>query len=143
MLTYASLHFAGDAMKLGTKLLAAPLLTAVVVLLTGQVNVFMMGRASDAALASSKSGFEDFKTIASAQQQIGQVHAGVYRTVSIIGSMDEAKVKAFRADLGKQLDGVKRVVATVADGAGSDTELRNSVATLGQLIDKYKGQADS
>jgi methyl-accepting chemotaxis protein len=130
-------------MKLGTKLLAAPLLTAVVVLLVGQVNVFLMGRASDAALTSSKAGFENFKTVADAQQQIGQVHASVYRTVSIIGSMDEAKVKGFRADLAKQLDGVKRVVGGVADNAGADAELRNSVTTLGGLIDKYKGQADS
>ncbi len=130
-------------MKLATKLLAAPLLTAAVVMLTGQLNVFLMGRASDTALGSSKTSLDDFKTIASAQQQMGQIHASVYRTVSIIGSLDEAKVKAFRADLAKQLDGVKRVAGAVTDSSVSDAELKASVAKLNQLIDKYKGQTDS
>ncbi len=130
-------------MKLGTKLLAAPLLTAAVVLLAGQLNVFLMGRASDAALTSSKTSLDDFKTIASAQQQMGQIHASVYRTVSIIGSLDEAKVKAFRAELAKQLDGVKRVAGAVTESSVSDAELKSAVGKLNQLIDKYKGQTDS
>jgi methyl-accepting chemotaxis protein len=130
-------------MKLGTKLLAAPLLTAAVVLLSGQLNVWLMGRASDAALTSTKTSLEDFKTFASAQQQMGQVHASVYRTVSIIGSLDEGKVKAFRADLAKQLDGVKRVVGAVVNTSAADQELHASVAKLNDLIDKYKKQTDN
>ena len=39
---------------------------------------------------------EDFKTVASVQQQLGQVHTSVYKTVALIGSLDDAKVKAFR-----------------------------------------------
>lgn len=129
-------------MKLGMKLLTAPLLTAIVVLVSGQINAVLMSQEASKGLASSKAGLEDFKTIGSAQQQLANVHTNVYRTVSIIGSMDEAKVKAIRADVAKQLDGVKRVVGAVT-AVGADAELKTVVADLSKQIDKYAGQADS
>ena len=129
-------------MKLGMKLLAAPLLTAVLVLVSGQINALLMGQEADKGQASSKAGLENFKTIASAQQQLAQVHTGVYRTVSVIGSMDEVKVKTIRAELAKQLDGIKRAVGAMAS-AGGDAELFTAVADLNKQIDKYAGQADA
>lgn len=127
---------------LGMKLLAAPLLTAVVVLVSGQINAMLMNQEASKGQASSKAGLEAFKTIGSAQQQLAQAHTNVYRIVSVIGSMDEVKVKAVRTDLAKQLEGIKRVVgATVS--AGADTEFRTAVADLNKQIDKYAGQADS
>ncbi len=129
-------------MKLGLKLLAAPLLTAVLVLLAGQINAVLMGQQTDKGLASSKAGLEAFKTIGAAQQQLAQAHTNVYRTVSIIGSLDEAKIKAIRADLTQQMNGVKRVVGAMSSDAG-DTELQAAVSQLTQQIDKYRGQADS
>ncbi|WP_296447610.1 methyl-accepting chemotaxis protein [Rhodoferax sp. UBA5149] len=129
-------------MKLGLKLLAAPLLTAVVVLVSGQINAVLMNQEAGKAQTSSKAGLEGFKTIGSAQQQLDHVHTNVYRTVSVIGSMDEAKIKSVRADLAKQLDSVKRVVGAIAS-AGGDAELRTAVADLNKQIDKYAGQADS
>ena len=129
-------------MKLGMKLLAAPLLTAVVVLVSGQINAMLMGQETVKGQASAKAGLEDFKTIAAAQQQLAQAHTSVYRTVSVIGSMDEAKVKAVRVDLANQLAGIKRVVGAVAS-AGSDAGLGSAVSDLTQQIDKYAGEADS
>ena len=129
-------------MKLGLKLLAAPLLTAVLVLLTGQINALLMGQQTDKGLASSRAGLEALKTIGGAQQQLAQAHTNVYRTVSIIGSLDEAKIKGIRADLAKQMEGVKQVVGALATGS-ADKELSTAVAELTRQIDKYRGQADS
>ena len=129
-------------MKLGMKLLAAPLLTAVVVMLAGQVNTWLMGREMANGQASSKAALEDFKTMGSAQQQLAQLHTHVYRTVSVIGSMDEEKIKAIRADLSRQLEGVKRVVGAMAP-IGNDGELRALAVDLSKQIDKYAGQSDS
>ena len=66
----------------------------------------------------------------------------MYRTVSVIGSMDEIKVKAVRTDLAKQLAGIKQVVGAMA-AAGTDAGLGAAVADLNKQIDKYAGQADA
>ncbi|WP_081708701.1 methyl-accepting chemotaxis protein [Rhodoferax saidenbachensis] len=130
-------------MKLGMKLLAAPLLTAVVVVASSQINTYFLGIQSDASLGSSRSSLEDFKTLASAHQQISEVHAGVYRTVALIDSLDEPRVKNMRADFLKQLEGVKRVVETVAGDGNVDPELQTHVKAVLAFIDNYAKQADA
>ena len=129
-------------MKLGMKLLAAPLLTAVVVLLSGQINSVLMTRSAHEGQAATKTSLEDYKVVVSIQQQLGQAHTGVYRTVALIGSMDDPKIKAIRADLTQQLGGVKRVIESMVNDQ-SDAETKSGVADLLKQIDKYAGQADS
>ena len=129
-------------MKLGLKLLAAPLMTALVVLSVGQLNSVLMTQQADKALMASKAALEDFKTIGEAQQQMGQAHTNVYRTVSVIGSMDEAKVKSVRTELNTQLQGIKRVVSGMGT-PGKDAGLTAVVSDMKQQIDKYAAQADS
>lgn len=130
-------------MKLGMKLLAAPLLTAVVVLLAGQINSVLLSREAEKGLSSSKVSMEDFKTVASVEAQLGRVHASVYRMVAIIDSMDADKIKTFRADLANQLAGIKRVAAALAESSDATAEMRADIATLGPLLEKYAKQADS
>jgi len=129
-------------MKLGMKLLAAPLLTAVVVLLSGQINSVLMTRSAHEGQAATKASLEDYKVVVSVQQQLGQVHTGVYRTVALIASMDDPKIKATRADLTKQLGGIKRVIESMANDQ-SDADTKSGVTDLLKQIDKYAGQADS
>ena len=129
-------------MKLGMKLLAAPLLTAAVVIVTGQVSTWMLGTQAENGLMASRNSLEDFKTMASANQQLAEVHANVYRTVAIVASLDDAKVKSTRADLGKQLEGVKRVVGTLADSA-ADAQLQGDIKSMLALVDTYAKQADA
>ncbi|MEY4883316.1 MAG: hypothetical protein RIS34_1170 [Pseudomonadota bacterium] len=129
-------------MKLGMKLLAVPVLTALVMMVSGQLSTFLMTESVLQGQASAKANLEDYKTIASAQKQLSTVHAGVYRTVTLIGSLDEPKIKAARTDLGKQLAGIKQVATALIDEQ-SDTEMRSGVADLLKQIDKYAGQADA
>ena len=129
-------------MKLGMKLLAAPLLTALVLLVSGQINAMLTSQNSHKELESSKASLEDFKTISAAQQKLAQVHTRVYRTISVIGSMDESQIKAIRVDQTQQLQGIKKVVGALVSADGS-TELRSAVTDLNLRIDKYAGQADA
>ena len=76
-------------MKLGVKLLAAPVLTAVIVLIAGQINTFFMAQAASKSQDLFNESLEDFKTTADVQEQLAQIHAGVYKTLVLIGSMDE------------------------------------------------------
>ena len=129
-------------MKLGLKLLAAPLMTALVVLSVEQLNSVLMTQQADKALMASKVALEDFKTIGAAQQQMAQAHTTVYRTVSVIGSMDEAKINSVRTELSTQLQGIKRVVSGMGT-PGKDAGLTAVVSDMKQQIDKYAAQADS
>ena len=129
-------------MKLGLKLISAPLLTAVVVLSVGQANGWLMGREAVADQAVFKSNLEQFRIITSTQEQIGQVHAGVYRTVALMASLDEAKVKSYRGDLARQVAGVKKVVAGAVKESNADADLRDAVTRSAKQADKYLSQAD-
>ena len=130
-------------MKLGMKLLAAPLLTAALVLLSGQINTFLLGHEANKGLTISRASVDDFKTVASVQQQVSQLHTSVYKTVALIESLDETKIKAFRADLANQLSGVKRVASALAPEGSADTVLVAAVNEVGVQIDKYIKQADT
>ena len=107
-------------MKLGFKLLAGPLVTAVVVILAGQLGNWFQNSQSDLGLSASRASLDDFKTMANAQQQMAEVNAGVDRTVALMASLDEAAVKAARADITRQLDGVKRVIESLVQNGEMD-----------------------
>ncbi len=130
-------------MNLGAKLLAAPLLTAAMVLSIATVNTVLQSRTATQNQASFTGDMESFRTITSVQDQFAQLHAGVYKTVALINSMDEPKVKAFRTSLSNQLAGLKRTLASLADAGSANAEFNSGVAALGTQLDQYGKQADS
>ena len=130
-------------MKLGTKLLIAPLLTAAAVVLSSQVNSVLMDRAMVQMQEGAYARQAHFKALADVQQQLGQVHASVYRTVGVIGSMDDAKVQAFRAEEAKQVGSIKRGVSALANDLGADSKLAAGVAEIDKQLTSYAKQADS
>jgi methyl-accepting chemotaxis protein len=75
------------------------------------------------------------------QEQLGAVHASVFRTVALIGSMDDAATQAFRKQLKSQLEGAQRTLASVADNS-HDAELSAGVKLAGTQLQKYLKQAD-
>ena len=129
-------------MKLGSKLLMAPLLTAVVALSAGEINAIMMSRAAASSQDEVQQRMAHFKTLSSTQAQLGQLHAGVYRTVALMASLDEPKIKAMRADLATQLSGVQRTLAAGVEGVGSDEQLSSAVTTAQAEVGKYLKTAD-
>jgi methyl-accepting chemotaxis protein len=130
-------------MKLGYKLLAAPLMTAVVVIAAGQINGYLQNVQAEKGLASSQVSLDLFKTMSGAQQQMAEVHAGVYRTVALIDSLDETKVKSIRADFATQLAGVKRVVDSLAGNAELDAKVQGDIKAAAELVGTYTKQADA
>ena len=130
-------------MNLGSKLLAAPLLTALVVFAAGQVNGLMLARESSQANLDFQAHLEQFRTLASSQAQLGEVHGKAYRTIALMASLDEPKVVSLRKDIAQQLDGVKRTLVGATDGADADPRLKELVTVANAQIAKYAGQADS
>ena len=130
-------------MKLGMKLLAAPLLTAAVVLVTGQLNSVLMGQEAGRAQAASRSSLDDFKQIARAQRQIAQVHAALSRALSQSAAPDPALRRALRADLASQLGAARRVVGLIAEGRSRDPELARAATEASAQIDRYDQLIDA
>ena len=130
-------------MKLGTKLLLAPLLTGAIALAGGGINAVLMDHQATAASEAFRADLANLRTITQVQEQLGRLHAGAYRTVALIGSLDEAAVKAYRAELHHQVEGVGRVVAAVAGTPAQAEALRTLVASIGADLAKYAKQADS
>ena len=130
-------------MKLGTKLLLAPVLTGLIALTGGAVNALLMDRAALSSAEGFAADLDKLRTVTQVQDQIGRIHAGAYRTVALIGSLDEPAVKAWRADLRSQIDGVGRVIAAVTGGQADGAALAAQVGRVQTDLLKYGKQADN
>jgi methyl-accepting chemotaxis protein len=129
-------------MKLSSQLLIAPLLTGAVALSAVGINAALSARESTQSQAQFKVGLDALHTLATVQDQVGQLHTSVYRTITVIASSDDNKVKAFRDALVTQLAGLKRTLAGMGEGDEADAGLRERIALAGKQLDKYRGQAD-
>jgi methyl-accepting chemotaxis protein len=93
-------------MKLGHKLLLAPVVTAVVVLVAGQADSWLLSRSGERALAGYGEHIGEVRALGSLQSQVNQGHVEVYRTMTIIGSLDEPTIQARRKDVVTRKDAV-------------------------------------
>jgi methyl-accepting chemotaxis protein len=130
-------------MKLGLKLLAAPLLTACVMLAAGQIDAVLSARNAAAERAADQTRLHDLKIVSSLQDQLSLAHASVYRTLTLIASLGDKKVKAIRADLGRELEQIKRRFDAVAARYTQDAALQSSISQIGGDIDSYQKQTDA
>ena len=96
----------------------ATLLSALVVFSVGQLTLGLVNKQSSLVEQAILSQGDDYRTLSNAQEQIAQIHTGVYRHLGLIASMDAAQIKQLRADMAQQLVGFKRVV----QGASSISE---------------------
>jgi methyl-accepting chemotaxis protein len=129
-------------MKLGTKLLLPSIVTALVALAGGVLNGVVAQREAGRNAEAYGAGLDQLRTITSAQEQMGQMHAGVYRTLTLIGSMDEAAVKKMRDELPRQGQGIARVATTVAEQHGDNAELQAGAGQVAKDLAAYVKQAD-
>ncbi len=130
-------------MKLGLKLVLAPVTTAVVVLATGQLASVLLGRSGEAATARLNADLSHIQTLASVQDQVGQMHAGIYRAMTIIGSYDDAKTAALRKELATKSAGMKTTLGTLSAQAGIEATVRTDIEAAGRQIDDYLKRSDA
>jgi methyl-accepting chemotaxis protein len=129
-------------MKLGSKLLLPSLITAVVALGCGAFNSLQMNSEASAIAKTYADDITELRAITGAQAQLGRTHAGVYRTFSLIGSMDDAKIKAYRAEVQAQVHEMEVAVTQVSTAFGDKSALGESAAQLKTQLGVYGKQAD-
>ena len=129
-------------MKIGPKLLAAPLLTAVVALASGALYGVLTQRDAAQNHHAVVRDAGQFKALAQAQEQVSQARAEVFRTLTIISSLEDDKVKRFRTDLAQRLQAVQRTVSALPAQADDDADIgRLSAAVLPHLA-QYLARCD-
>ena len=130
-------------MKLAGKLLLVPIGVAFIAFSAGGLNAVMMIRAASQARSLAEADAELLRSVSDARNQLGQAHAGAYRTQAIFESLKKDEVLAFRRDTQKQAEGIQRVVALAADLNGApDSELSGLVEQAGALVQDYAKGVD-
>ncbi|MDP2007726.1 MAG: methyl-accepting chemotaxis protein, partial [Rubrivivax sp.] len=129
-------------MKLGPKLLLAPLVTATVALGAGATYAVLDWRQGAELRQANAADVDNFKTMGNTMEQLAQVRATVFRTLAIMSSLSEEQVKTTRKELAQQIEAVKRVLETLPAQAGNDAEIARQVATAAPLLETYLKQSD-
>ena len=124
-------------MKIGAQLIAAPLLTAVVALGGGGLYGVLSERAAEQQRAGMTEDLGHLKQLAAMQEKVSMTRGEVYRTLSLIASLDDAKIKAFRTDLAKQVKDVQQAVEALPAQSGNDTEVAKLAAAAVPLLQQY------
>jgi len=129
-------------MNFSAKFAIAPLLIAAVALGGGGLYAVLADRAAAQQQAKAQHEADEAKQMAEMQNDLTQVRAEVYRTLTLIASMDEPQVKAFRDDLAKQLKAAQQGLEAVPAQADGDAEVVKRVAAAVPLLQQYGARAD-
>ena len=129
-------------MKLAAKMLLPPMAALAVVLAIGLGNNQLSLREVVAANEAGQQRNEVFMTTVAVQTQVGEMHGGVYRAIALISSLDDAKVKALRAQLKTQVEGVSRTLQTLADMDSTPPETDEHIKQCLPLLQAYLAKAD-
>ncbi len=127
-------------MKLRTKLLAVPVLTGLVALAAGGAYAVLQRQLARNDRAQFSADLEYYKAVAAARAQFGLTHAGIYRTMAILNSLDEAQVKAFVGSVKTESQHVRNALSELVKHADASDEQRRIVASVEAGIDKYQTQ---
>jgi methyl-accepting chemotaxis protein len=127
-------------MKLGFKLLVAPMLVAVVAASAGLVYGVVDYREGQRVSAADAVDRTSVKTAAQAQEGLAQMRAEVYRTLALLSSLDDAAVKAARADLGKQAQAIQAAVGGLLKTTEPDSALQAIVERVDKQLLDYQAR---
>ncbi|MDE2612689.1 MAG: hypothetical protein KGL78_04550 [Burkholderiales bacterium] len=127
-------------MKLSSKLIAGPLVTAVVALGVGGALVLATTTSASKERRQVAEDIDGYRALGAAQGTLGNVHSGVYRMLAIMNSFDEAKLKAFAAGVQKDLQTVAAALARLAATQPEGSELRRRIDALAPQMALYAKQ---
>ena len=129
-------------MKLGIKLLIAPLLVAAVALSAGGVYGVVDHREGARVAAASEADHATFKAVAQAREDLAQMRAEVYRTLVLLASLNDTQVKAARTDLATRAQAVAKPLETFAAAYAGDAEIPALLARAGTQLADYLKRSD-
>jgi methyl-accepting chemotaxis protein len=127
-------------MKLSRKLLIAPVLTALVMYGISLLSTWLLQSSRVQAEQQVTAVFQGLGVFTATQDQLGRVHAAAYRTISLAASLEDAKVKAVKADVEKQINDIAKAISLAAEAAGNDDEVRKASGDVQKQLAAYSKQ---
>jgi methyl-accepting chemotaxis protein len=129
-------------MKVWHKILIAPGV-AIVFLLALGVTAYSVLTSQQGTLAELfEQRFGSYQLAARAVHDIGEVHSGVYRLFSVIGSLSEDKIRQTSSGLLAHVDAVSRDVSAFAARAQLQPEERRTAEAVVAKLAKYRKDVD-
>jgi methyl-accepting chemotaxis protein len=110
-------------MKLTAKMLLPPLGALAVVLGISLVGTLLSLREAARSSESAQQHNEVFMTLVAVQSQLGEMHSGIYRSITLMSSMADAEVQKLRGRLKDQASGVTRTLASLVEMPGVEGEV--------------------
>ena len=129
-------------MKLGHKLLLAPVVTAVVVLAAGQIDSWLLSRSNAQAVATFGEHIGEVRSLGGLQADVNQAHVEVYRMMTIIGSLDEAAIQAKRKALAERSTRTLAQLDQQMAREPAGSELRAGMEQARQQVGDYFKKVD-
>ncbi len=130
-------------MKLRTSLMVAPVVACLVLLSCLAGFLFVINDYDEKTRATYEASAFDQQQVGEVQQRLAEVHVLLYRTIAVIGSLDEPEVKARRDTLqstGKDIRSAMAGVLSISDAAsepaqGFDASLKKFISGADVAID--------
>jgi methyl-accepting chemotaxis protein len=129
-------------MKLSARLLAPAVITATVTLLSGGAFVMLQTHEIQQVERLGMEALDHHKSIAEGLRGLQQVRADAYRTLTLIASLDDAKVKAARAELGERVKAAEKKLTTLPEALAADAQAGQLLAAAKPLFAEYQRQCD-
>ena len=127
-------------MNLKSKLIAAPLATAFVALAAGLGYGFWANAQSQSERQAQSKSLEQYKALGESRARLASVHAGAYRVMAILDSLDEDEVTAFATSANQQIDELSAALATLAEQEAADSDGRKRYDELATHLAAYRNR---
>ena len=128
-------------MKLATKLLLPTLLATALMLVTSQVESWLVTRQDRLERQEEQARLAVLQSLGQATQQLGTAHAGLYRTIALMAALPENEVKAAQQRFKSQIDAVGSSFDKLAASAPDD-ETRQAIQATAPQLKRYRFASD-
>jgi len=128
-------------MKLRTRLMVAPALTGAMLVLTLGASIWVLNSFKNKSEFAHKQVVAALTKVTGVQAQLGEIHTRLYRTMTIIGSMDDKVVKTERDQQAGKL-GAVAAEGTKAANESTDDAIQKDLHNFVGQIGKYQKSAD-
>jgi methyl-accepting chemotaxis protein len=132
----------GAALRLGHKLLLAPVLVIAVALAAAAAYAWVDQRESRRVEADAQADQGRFATLAAAREELAQVRGEVYRNLVLLGSMDDAQVKAVRGELSRRVEVVRKQLAALSEAQPGDPGFASAFERIGTHLGDFAKRCD-
>ena len=129
-------------MKVWHKIVAAPGVAIVFLILLGAVSYAVLTRQHGALEDMYQHRFSNYQLAAKSAQAISEVHSNVYRLFTWIGNLKEDKIKQITNAQKARIDEVTKKITQYAAGADADAEERKLAESIIKQLGKYKSDVD-